>query len=173
MLSYEDIIPSVKKMNPNSKFFSFDRLAKFAKIVVYYFTVSSLFGCQLLDSAPTSTTPLVEVQILTPSLLTETPVPACVLLSSVELSVSIVSENSVGIKIVGLIPSEAVHAIFSSQIKGQEKEIVISGTANEKGVFADSVGLRSQEVDSEFKDWQIRVVHSRGSTCTEISLPEK
>jgi hypothetical protein len=45
--------------------------------------------------------------------------------------------------------------------------------ADEKGGFADSVRLRSQEVDAEFKDWQLRVVHSRGSTCTGVFLPDK
>jgi hypothetical protein len=151
--------------------FSAGRLSKFAKIFLFLELVTLLSGCQPLDSAPTSTTPLVELQISEP--VTETPVPACVLLSDVEISVSILSENSVRIKITGLMPDESIQAIFSSQIKGQGREKTFGGIADEKGVFAESVGLRSDEVDSEFQDWQIRVVHSRGSTCTEISLREK
>jgi hypothetical protein len=152
-------------------YFPLSRFSKFVKIFLFFAVVSLLFGCQPLDTAPTSTTPLVELQILEP--MTETPVPACVFLSDVELSVSILSKNSVRINIAGLMPNEAVNAIFSSQSKGQGREILLSGMADEKGVFVDSVGLRSDEVDSEFKDWQIRVVHSRGSTCTEFTLPEK
>jgi hypothetical protein len=151
--------------------FSPGRFSEFAKKFLFLIVVSLLFGCQPLDTAPTSTTPRVELQISDP--LTETPFPACVFLSDVELSVSILSENSVRMRITGLVPNEPVHAIFSSQTKGQEREKTFSGMADGEGVFAESVGLRSHEVDSEFKDWQIRVVHSRGSTCTEISLPEK
>jgi hypothetical protein len=157
-------------MNLHSQF-SLGRFLTFAKIFLCLAVVILLFGCQPLDSVSTSTTPHVEVQILTPSLLTETPIPACVFLAGVELSVSLLSENSVHIKITGLIPNEAVQAILSSQIKGQEREITISGVSDEKGVFEDSVGLRSQTIDTEFKDWQLRVVHSRGSTCTEFALP--
>lgn len=167
---HKDIIPIAKLMNQDS-YLSLGRLSKFAKIFIFLIVVSSLFGCQPLDTAPTSTTPLVEVQILTPALLTETPIPACVVLTGVELSVNLLSENSVHIQITGLIPNEAVQAIFGSQIKEQEKEIILSGVADEKGVFTDSVGLRSQTIDAEFKDWQLRMVHSRGSTCTEFVLP--
>jgi hypothetical protein len=149
--------------------FSLRRSSKLVKIL-FLTIVSLLFGCQPVGTVPTSTTPLIESQILEP--VTETPVPACVFLSDVELSVNIVSENSVDITITGLIPNEAVQTIFSSQINGQERERTFSGMADENGVFKDSVGLRNQQVDSEFKNWQIRVVHSRGSTCKEISLPE-
>ena len=152
-------------------YFSLGRLSKFAKILLFLIVISSLVGCRPLDTVLTSTTPLVEVQILTPSLLTETPIPACVFLPDVELSVSILSENSVHIRITGLMPNETVHAIFNSSIKGQTRETIVSGPADEKGIFEDSVGLRGHEIDVEFKDWQIRIVHSRGSTCTEIVLP--
>jgi hypothetical protein len=157
-------------MNLHSHF-SINKFSKFAKTFLWFVVINLLFGCQLLDSVTISTTPRVEVQILTPSLLTETAVPACVTLSAVELSVELLSENSVRIRITGLIPNEIVHAIFHSKVKGQEREISLSGPVDEKGVFSDTVGLRGYEVDSEFKDWQIRVVHSRGSTCTEVSLP--
>lgn len=167
---YRDIIPIGKLMDQVSYFLR-DRFSKFAKILLSLVVVSFLFGCQSLNTLPTSTTPAVDVQILTPSLLTETSTPACVFLSDVELTVSLLSENSVDIKITGLIPNEAVQATFDSQIKDQEKEIILSGVADEKGVFSDSVGLRSQTVDVEFRAWQLRVVHSRGSTCTEFVLP--
>jgi hypothetical protein len=157
-------------MKPYSHF-SLGRLSKFAEIYLFLAMVGSLFGCQPLDTAPTSTTPLVEVQILTPSLLTETPVPACRDISGIEFFVELLSENSIHLRITGLVPNEMVHAIFSSQIKGQEREKTVSGPADENGVFEYSVGLRGQNIDTEFKDWQIRVVHSRGATCTEVSLP--
>src|SRR5215208_1637493 len=94
--------------------FSLSRSSKFVKIL--FLTVASLlFGCQPLGTVPMSTTPLVEPQILEP--VTETPVPACVFLSDIELFVNVVSENVVDIKITGLIPNETVHTIFSSQTK--------------------------------------------------------
>lgn len=151
--------------------FSIGKFSRFAEAIIYLTVATFLFGCQSISTATNSTTPIVEVQILTPSFLTETPVPACVFLSDVELSVSILAENSIHIRITGLMPNETVHAIFNSSIKGQTREIIVSGLADEKGVFEDSVGLRGNEIDGEFKDWQIRVVHSRGSTCTEIALP--
>jgi len=151
---------------------SFGRISKFVKIFIFLVVASSLVGCRPPDTVSTSITPLVEVQILTPSPLTETPVPACVVLSDVELSVELLSdENSIHIRITGLVPNEMVHAIFSSQIKGQTRETTVSGFADEKGVFEYAKGLRGQNIDREFKDWQIRVVHSRGSTCTEFVFP--
>jgi hypothetical protein len=154
-------------------YFSLGRLTKFAKIFLFLVVTSSLFGCQPLDTAPISTAPDVEVQILTPSLLTETPIPACISLPGVQLNVDISSENSVHLKITGLEPNEAVYMIFSSQFEQDEKTIgCCEGEfADENGNYQHSVGLRGDEIDSEFKDWQLRVVHSRGSTCTEFSLP--
>jgi hypothetical protein len=150
---------------------SFGKISNIAKILIFLVVINSLSGCQPLDTAPTSITPIVEVQVLTPSLLTETPIPPCMEFSDIELSVEKLSENSIYIRITGLVPNEAVHAIFSSKIEAQEREIVVSGSADEKGVFEYSVGLRGENVDVEFKDWQIRVVYSKGSTCAEVSLP--
>jgi hypothetical protein len=150
---------------------SLGRISKYVKILILLAAAGSLVGCRPPEATPTSITPVVEVQILTPSLLTETPIPACVFLDDVELFVSLLSEHSVNIKITGLIPNEAVQAILNSQIEEQGKEIIISGIADEKGEFTDSIGLRSQTTDAEFKDWQVRIVHSRGSTCTEFVLP--
>lgn len=143
----------------------------FATVIICSIAAAFLFGCQPLENPPVSTTPAVELQVLEP--MTETPVPACVTLADVELTVELLSENSVHIRITGLVSNETVHAIFRSEIKGQKRETTVIGPADEKGVFEYSAALRSQEIDSEFKDWQIRLVHSKGSTCTEISLPEK
>lgn len=143
----------------------------FTKVIISSIAAVFLFGCQPLETPPASTTPLVELQVLEP--MTETPVPACVILPDVELSVELLSEDSVHIRITGLVPNEIVHAIFSSKTKDRAVETVVIGPADEKGVFEYSEWLGGYEIDSEFKDWQIRVVHSRGSTCAEISLPEK
>lgn len=97
----------------------------------------------------------------------------CVLLPDVELSVELLSDDSVRIRITGLLPNETVHAIFGSTTKDRAVETVVSGSADEKGAFEYSERLRALESDREFKDWQIRVVHSRGATCAEISLSEK
>jgi hypothetical protein len=96
-----------------------------------------------------------------------------VILPDVDLSVELLSEDSVHIRITGLLPNETVHAIFGSKTKDRAVETMVSGSADEKGVFEYSERLRGHETLSAFKDWQIRVVHSRGSTCAEISLPEK
>lgn len=132
-------------------------------------TAAFLFGCQSLETPPASTTPVVELQVLEP--ITETPVPPCVMLSDVELSVELLSEDSVHIRITGLLPNETVHAIFSSKTKDRAVETVVSGPADEKGVFEYSENLRGHETLQQFRDWQIRVVHSRGSTCAEVSFP--
>lgn len=150
---------------------STNRFSNFAKITIHLTLAACLFGCQSSRIATVSTTPNVEVQVLTGPFLTETPIPECVILPDVELSTDLLSENSIHIRITGLIPNETVQAIFSSKIKGQEREIIVTGPADEEGVFENSEGLRSDEIDSEFKDWQLSVVHSRGSTCTEIVLP--
>lgn len=105
--------------------------------------------------------------------MTETPVPVCVLLPDVELSVELLSDDSVHIRITGLLPNGTVHAIFGSTTKDRAVETVVSGSADEKDAFEYSERLRALESDREFKDWQIRVVHSRGATCAEISLSEK
>lgn len=152
-------------------YFSSGRFSKFADIFRFLVVAGLLFGCRSFDSVPSPTTPVVEVEILTSPSMTETPIPACVVLSDVELSVKPLSESSFQIRITGLIPHEAVHAILSSKIKGRELETIASGTADENGVFEYSDGWAGRENDPKFKDWQIRVVHSRGSTCTEISLP--
>ncbi|HXF85221.1 MAG TPA: hypothetical protein VNK49_07505 [Anaerolineales bacterium] len=143
----------------------------FTRIIIGSITALLLFGCLPLESPSASPTPVVELQILEP--VTETPVPACVILLGVDLSVELLSEDSIRIRITGLLPNETVHAIFGSKTKGRTVETVVSGSADEKGVFEYSERLRALESDREFRDWQIRVVHSRGSTCTEISLPEK
>jgi hypothetical protein len=168
-------MPGIKKARKMHLYshFALVRFSKFAKIFLSLAAVGLLFACQPLGTAPTSPPPFVEVQIVTPSFLTETPVPPCVVLSDVELTVEILSENSVRIRITGLVPNETVHAIFSSKIKGQEREATASGPADEKGVFEYSVGLRGPNLDTEFKEWQVQVVHSRGSTCTEFVLPDK
>jgi hypothetical protein len=151
--------------------FLLGRLPNFIRALLFLTSVGFLLGCQIVNTIPISTTPTAEFIISTPSFLTETPIPACVVLSDVELSVKLLSESSFQIRITGLVPHEAVHAILSSKIKGRELETIASGTADENGVFEYSEASAGRENDPEFKDWQIRVVHSRGSTCTEISLP--
>lgn len=148
-------------------YFSFGSVSKFATMLVFLTSGGILFACQPLSTIPTSKSPTVEFIISTPSFLTETPIPACVVLSDIELSVDLLSESSFHIRITGLIPNENVHAIFNSKIRERELETIASGEANEEGVFEYSHGWQ----DTKFKDWQIRVVHSRGSTCAEVSLP--
>lgn len=148
---------------------SLGRLSKLSRSFLFLVAVISLFSCQPLDITPISTTPTIEFIISTT--LPNTPIPACVVYPDIELTVELMSENSVHIRITGLEPNEIVNAIFRSRIMDQEKEIVLIGPADEKGVFEDSEGLRSQTIDADFKDWQLSVVHSRGSTCTEFVLP--
>lgn len=143
----------------------------FTRVIICSITALFLFGCLPLETPPVPTTPLVELQVLEPMM--ETPVLACVLLPDVELSVELLSDDSVHIRITGLLPNETVHAIFGSTTKDRAVETVVSGSADEKGAFEYSERLRALESDREFKDWQIRVVHSRGATCAEISLSEK
>lgn len=149
--------------------FSLDKPSRFAKIIIFYIGLGFLLGCQPSRATTISTTPTIEFIISTT--LPNTPIPACVVYPNIELTVEILSENSVHIRITGLEPNEIVNAIFRSRIMDQEKEIVLIGSADEKGVFEDSEGLRSQTIDADFKDWQLSVVHSRGSTCTEFVLP--
>ena len=146
-------------------------ISNFAKIIICVVTIVFLVSCQSAQNGTAPVYPTSDVQISTVQYLTETPIPACVVLSGIELFVELLSENSVHIRIMGLVSNETVQAIFNSKIKAQEREIIVSGPADGKGVFEYSVGLRDQDIDAEFKDWQIRVVHSRGSTCTEVSLP--
>lgn len=143
----------------------------FSQMFLIIVAADFLFGCQPTGITPTSTVPTGELTIWTPAFLTETPIPACVVLSDVELSVYLLSEYSVHIRITGLVPNENVQAIFSSKTKRRELDTIASGTADGEGVFEYSERLRGYGIDPEFKYWQIRVVHSRGSTCADIVLP--
>ncbi len=69
--------------------------------------------------------------------------------------------------------NEAVYTIFSSEIQGRKKTIGCCERefADENGVYEYSVALRSETIDAEFKKWQVWVIHSRGSTCTEFAFP--
>jgi hypothetical protein len=146
----------------------FSPVEKFAKIAICLVTATFLFSCQ-----PIHATPVDVIQISPEPYLTETPVPACVSLPDIKLSIELLSENSVHLTITGLVPNEPVYTIFSSEFKGSKRTIGCCERefADENGVYEYSVGLRGQDVDAEFKEWQVWVIHSRGSTCTEFALP--
>ena len=155
--------------------FRLAKTSKFAEVIVCLVVIALLFGCQSLPNAPVPATSTVEVQISTALPLNQTPVPACVTLPEVELHIDILSENSVHLRITGLMPNEPVFTIFSSKFEEEEKSISCcpGEFADENGVYEYEVGLRSQTFDAEFKEWQVQVVHSRGSLCTEFVLPDK
>jgi hypothetical protein len=128
-------------------------------------------GCQPSNSTSYPTSPPLELLVWTPSPLTETPLPACVDLSDVKLYAVMSSEFSVQVKITGLVPNEDVRAIFSSKSKRGELETIAYGTADKTGAFEYLQRLRGYGIEPEFKNWQIRIIHSRGATCAEIDLP--
>jgi hypothetical protein len=109
------------------------------------------------------------------SYLSETPVPECVSLPEISLEVTLLSENSAQVRITGLKPNEPVYTIFSSQTDNGAKstECCPGETASEKGIYEYSIGLRGAEVDLEFTDWQVRVIHSGGAACAEFTLPDR
>lgn len=155
--------------------FSLVKISKFVEVIICLIVIAFLFGCQPIPNATAPATSTVEVQFSTALYVTETPVPACVSLPDVELYIEILSENSVRLKITGLMPNEPVYTIFSSEIQNRKKSIgcCLEEFADENGAYEYAVGLRSQTIDYEFKEWQVQVVHSRGSTCTEFVLPDK
>lgn len=130
-----------------------------------------LSGCRAGDFP----TPRVEIETAVDSYLSETPVPECVSLPGISLEVTLLSENSPQVRIKGLKPNEPVYIIFSSQTDDGAKstECCPGETASEKGIYEYSIGLRGAEVDREFTDWQVRVIHSRGAACAEFTLPDR
>lgn len=135
--------------------------------------IAVLFGCKPIVATIIPTSSPDKIQISTASYLTETPVPACVMLPDVRLIVTLLSDNSVQIKIVGLKSYEPVYTIFSSESEGKTKKIECceGETASGNGNYQYTQVLRSQNVDNEFKDWQVQIFHSRGATCTNFTLP--
>lgn len=160
------------------------RLHTLLKVINCLLFVTFLVGCQSFQKSDVPATSAVEIHVSPDSLidtpveisepyLTETPVPACVSLPGVELSVELSSANSIHIKITGLVPNESVYTIFASEFPGQKKTVSCCEQefADENGVYEYSVRLRGQDIDAGFKVWQVWVIHSRGSTCSEFSLP--
>ena len=110
---------------------------------------SALLGCQPSNSISHPTSPTVELLVWTPSSLTETPLPACVDLSDIELYAVMSSEFSVQVKVTGLVPNEDVRAIFSSKTKKGELETIAYGTADKTGAFEYSQRLRGYGIEPE------------------------
>lgn len=127
-----------------------------------------LIGCQ--QGQPTSP---VEMQAETDVPLTETPIPECVVLPDVKISIEILSESSVHLKVVGLKPNEPVYTILSSTF--EDKKVSTSCCdgefADSNGIYEYTVGLREPNAGLEYKEWKVLVMHSRGATCTEFSFP--
>lgn len=127
-----------------------------------------LYGCQPPVGISTP------VEITFEPDLTETPVPDCVSLPDVKLKVILLSENSVQVRITGLQPNEPVYTIFSSQAedgKRKSTECCPGETASAEGIYEYSIGLRGPEIDREFTDWRVQVIHSRGAACSAFILP--
>lgn len=138
------------------------------------FVVAVLPGCQPVGNAiiPTNSTVDVLVSTVLSPYLTETPLPACVSLPDVELTVEMLSDDSVKFKITGLKPNEPVYTLFSSELKNKGARSTGWGEkADENGAYESKVRLRGPMDDLDFKDWQMKVIHSRGSTCADFSLP--
>jgi hypothetical protein len=139
--------------------------------VVCLLALTIISGCQAGDFS----TPRVEIGTEAGPYLNETPVPECVSLPGISLEVILLSENSAQVRITGLQANEPVYTIFRSQTDDGAKstECCPGETASEKGIYEYSVGLRGAEVDREFTDCQVRVIHSRGAACAEFTLPDR
>jgi hypothetical protein len=148
------------------------RFSRFAEIIICFIIFAFLYGCQSIRNATVPATP-VEVQVSPADPLTEKPITECVLLPDVELFIDPLSENSVHLKITGLVPNEPVYTIFSSEFEEKEKSTSCcpGEVADVNGVYEYKVGLRGLNSDAEFKEWHVQVVHSRGSTCKDFVLP--
>lgn len=131
-------------------------------------SVLFLSGCQYGES----TSP-VETIVETESYSTETPIPECVVLPDIKISIVFLSESSIQLRVVGLKPNEPVYTILSSTF--EDKKISTSCCdgefADANGVYDYSVGLRDENAGLEYTEWKVWVVHSRGATCTEFSFP--
>ena len=129
-----------------------------------------LSACQPGDTP----TVMVEVEPLVEPYLSETPVPECISLPDVKLDVTLLSEDSAQARITGLKPNEPVYTIFSSQTEdgnGKSTECCPGEFASEDGSYEYSVKLRGPDMDREFTNWLVRVIHSRGAACAEFVLP--
>lgn len=152
-------IPDIYYLNFNQK-------------IVYLISILILCSCQSTPNTTVPATPVV-VEILSMPDWTETPAPACISLPEIQLSIDLLSENSVHIKITGLEPNEPVYTIFNSRYEEKEKSVSCcpGEVADEQGNYEYNAGLRGQETDAEFINWHVQVVHSRGSACTDFILP--
>lgn len=148
-------------------------LLRLVKLGVSLAIIVGLFGCESIGEPPPPTISNSDVQISTAPYLTETPAPACIALPHVKLNVQILSDNVVRIEIEGLQPNEPVYTILSSESQGKVKRIECCEreTANGNGNYQYTQVLRGVNVDFEFKDWQVQVIHSGSAACTNFKLP--
>jgi hypothetical protein len=148
-------------------------LLQLIKLAVSLAIFVGLFGCESTGELPSPTISNSDVQISTMPYLTETPVPACVSIPDVKLNVQILSDNAVQIEIAGLQPNEPVYTIFSSESQGKVRRIECceKETANGNGNYQYTQVLRGENIDVEFKDWQVQVIHSGSAACTNFKLP--
>jgi len=143
------------------------------KITTCLICFTVLAACSSVVKMEVSITPTPSVQIATAPYLTETAVPACVSNPDIKLEVLPISDNAVQIVMNGLQPYEPVYVIFSSAAQGQTRKVecCAGAMADANGSYQQTQTLRGQNVDVEFKHWQVQVVHSQGSACAEFNLP--
>lgn len=150
-----------------------------------YLIVTQIFAvlitaCQPQPNAgepPTAgtTNPPVEVmtQVFPPMNPTATPV--CTSLpSDMTLSVTPTSPTSAQIEMTGLSPGEGIILIYYAEIPGQSSnriEDMPVQTADTNGHFVYTAQGLSPLSGSTKNRWEIQIIHSRGATCTEVTLP--
>ena len=146
------------------------------KANIYVVLIASLVSCQPIilsrgTVTPSASTPDVQVTLLPP--MTIAPTRACMSVPGIKLDAVPLSSSSIRAKITGLNPNEHVIFVFYSEMAGQTFKIESSPPegADENGSIEYTEGGLDQTSGVHFKEWQVQVIHSRGVTCTTISIP--
>ncbi len=129
-------------------------------------------GCQISRLYAPST-PAVTFQVLPP--VTPSPTPDCQPASGVALEVTRISTTKAALKVGGLQPGEIPFVFYSTETIGVGSRRIeawgFAKGADQNGNFSMELsGLTPLDGQSS-ATWDIRLVHSRGVACAQLTLP--
>lgn len=112
----------------------------------------------------------VSLRITTPE-PSPTPAVCTPLPESMTLAVTPLTDTEISVALSGLQPGESLHIIYRREgiDDGTQIEDYDLPPVGENGRYNQTQNLRPSEAGPD--TWQIKVIHSRGVACTEITLP--
>lgn len=136
----------------------------------------TLVSCQLSSATNSdlSIQPTIVVTKVVSESIEPSPTPAICTpdLDGVDLSVESISPDSANVQLNGLQPNERVTLLFVAQpTAAQSSEKEISFTVESDGTLSHQERSLTKLDDATENIWTVKVIHSRGVTCEEFTLP--